>query len=76
MMTNNDNVESSLLTSSLLKICCIVQVDAMCTYTRDQVTTTTQTSKIIIDARSVIKDIYHSISLSSYVITWLSEVGI
>ena len=28
------------------------------------------------DVRSVIKDIYHSISLSSYVITWLSEVGI
>ena len=28
------------------------------------------------DVRSVIKDIYHSISLSSDVITWLSEVGI
>ena len=26
-MTNNDNLESSLLTSNLLKICCFVQVE-------------------------------------------------
>ena len=27
IMTNNDNLESNLLTSSLLKMCCLVQVE-------------------------------------------------
>ena len=31
IMTNDDNLESNLLTSSLLKICCLVQVE-LCVY--------------------------------------------
>ena len=31
IMTNDDNLESNLLTSSLLKICCLVQVE-LCIY--------------------------------------------
>ena len=30
-MTNDDNLESNLLTSSLLKMCCLVQVE-LCVY--------------------------------------------
>ena len=31
IMTNDDNLESNLLTSSLLKMCCLVQVE-LCVY--------------------------------------------
>ena len=31
IMTNDDNLESNLLTSSLLKMCCLVQVE-LCDY--------------------------------------------
>ena len=30
MMTNDDNLESNLLISSLLKMCCLVQVGTVC----------------------------------------------
>ena len=32
IMTNDDNLESNLLTSSLLKMCCLVQVE-LCVFT-------------------------------------------
>ena len=40
IMTNDDNLESNLLTSSLLKMCCLVQVElcVYCPVTGDEMT--------------------------------------
>ena len=64
IMTNNDNVESSLLTSSLLKMCSLVQVElgVYCLVAGDKLTL------------SVLHDLTLQVNLfSGNVIYWLPQ---